>query len=518
MLKLKIISLIIFAGCLSCDLVNLTQISYTLYPANRDAVIGNADPVWIEFSLPVEKQTAEMLFKVQTASDSRNGDLSWQGKRLIFTPQPGWDPGVRYLLSFIGEVKTDDGRKFNISASVPFFSVTNNLPAQLVSSNPVSGGLIGSNNALTFNFSKQMDTAISISDIFILSTGTQFTHEWQNDGTTLVIRPQGSWTPLELYSWTIKTKLKDTQGIELFKEYTGTFLVQNPAAPAPVIASLVPAFNSWESLFEQIPGSVPLTQETGANPQINWIGYKDAIRINFQYATPAPPGPDDPARIDFSSLQKEGVFSIDPPVKGTLHCVKNADGSDACFVYVLDSTERFLKDTNYHIKITRDLKIMEGVPLQADFEGWFTATINDVSVTSIEISNDGNSSYATINSDQFNSYQEHIIEVDDAEHPDYYIIVFTDNFLLNDIDRYTAADKVVLSKIFPVSGVRYDKRNVTYETTTPHRLTIAFETVPNDVGTIFRLFIKGGPDGIVDSNGAYLDNDVFIYFKVKRPN
>ncbi|HEQ71069.1 MAG TPA: hypothetical protein ENN69_01140 [Spirochaetia bacterium] len=277
------ISLLLSGLLFSCSLADLSSFNTQVFPAARDQILAETDAVWIEFSEPVEKEGAEMLFRVLSPSGSHEGDFFWVGTRLVFTPQPGWDRGVRYVLSFQGEVETEGGRRFQVAESVPFFAVTNDLPPLLTGVTPVPGGILGSGDAVTFTFSKEMDVTSSIDDWLNLSPDADITHEWQSAGTVLVVRPRTLWQALALYSWTLKPLLKDSLGIALSREYTGTFLVQNPAAPPPEVASLKPAIVDWEFGFPDT--SYPeLTR--AASTQDAWIGFKDAIRINFLYRIP----------------------------------------------------------------------------------------------------------------------------------------------------------------------------------------------------------------------------------------
>jgi hypothetical protein len=497
-------ALAVLSACLSaCQLVNLNQLSWTTYPDGHDALLGAATPVWIEFSQPLEKTGAELLFKVLSPTGCVSGDLSWQGNRLVFTPRGAYEPGVRYVLSFSGEVLTDDGRRFNVSKAVPFFSVTSGLPARLDASDPASGGLVGSAAALSFTFTKSMNTTLSVADYFSLSPRADFSVEWQNDGTRLVVRPLGRWIPLALYDWTISTGLRDADGIALVREYEGSFLVQNPAAPAPVIASVRPALNSAEEGYP--PAGAALTAGGRLD---DWLSWRDAIRIEF--SVPALPAADDPARIDFATLQK--AFRLSPSVPGSLRCVKTADGRDECFVFAPDPGQRFLMDTVYHLTVTRDLANVEGAAMQGDFEVWFTPDIPAICVDQIVVSNvNFNDVNLTVGKESFNSYIPLDASVLAGYSPDYYTVRFNSDFQIAPADVYDVADQIELTRIFPESGGPYEKRNAALLPGSPPGVTVAYWGVPSANGTVFRLTVKGGPGGVVDSRGSYLPQDVFIY-------
>jgi hypothetical protein len=391
---------------------------------------------------------------------------------------------------------------------VPFFSISSGLPARLAASNPADGALAGGTAPFTFTFTKSMDASISIDDFLSVSPSVEFSQEWRNAGSELVIRPRTQWKPLELLTWRISTRLRDNEGIALQREYSGGFLVQNPAAPAPVIASLQPAIDSWEQRFP------PAGAELGPNERReSWIGRRDAIRINF--LIPDHAAADDPSRIDFASLKK--AFSISPSLRGTLQSLATDDGRDDGCVFLLEPEERFLMDTIYHVKISRELVNMEGAAMQSEFEAWFSADLPPVSVERIIISNvNFHDVNLAVSKADFNSYIEHDASILAGYAPDYYTIEFNNGFLLSAADAYALADKIELTRIFPESGGPYDKRNAVALPGSPPLLTTAFAGAPSASGTVFRLFIKGGPDGIVDAHGSYLPHDVFIYFKLNE--
>ncbi|MBN2353099.1 MAG: Ig-like domain-containing protein [Spirochaetales bacterium] len=504
MSKFITISLATLALMSACELVNLDQLDCSTYPDVPDAVLGEKTPIWIEFSSPVMKSEAELLLKILSPAGNVPGDPSWEGTRLLLTPRSAFEPGVRYVLSFSGEIGTEDGRRFTVSRTVPFFSVSSDLPARLQDSAPPPGGTIGGTAPLTFTFTKAMDTTISADDYFSITPRADFTSEWTDDDTRLVIRPHSHWSPLTLYSWTISAKLRDAAGIALLREYEGSFLIQNPAAPAPVVAALRPALNSAEDRFPPAGGALlPGTRLD------SWIGYRDAIRIEF--SVPDSPGADDPAHVDFASLQT--AFRLSPSVPGSLHCVKTNDGRDECFVFAPDPGQRYRMDTVYHITISRDLANTEGVAMESEFEAWFTPNLPVISVEQIIVSNaDSRDVNLTVKKEDFNSYIELDASVPAGYSPDYYTVVFNDDFHIAPEEVYSLADNIELTRVFPETGGPYEKRNAVYLEGTPPGLTVAFWGVPADYGTVFRLRVKGGPEGVVDSRGSYLPRDVFIYF------
>ena len=173
-----------------------------------------------------------------------------------------------------------------------------------------------------------------------------------------------------------------------------------------------------------------------------------------------------------------------------------------------------MRGIDYHVTVNRDLKNMEGVAMREEFQGWFTADIPEISVERIQVQNADNLGvyYLDLAAGQFNTYTPYACEILPGEDPDYFTIQFSALFDPDADDFYTIADHVTLTKVFPVTGVEYEKRNVLYAGGT---LTVAFQDVPDEKGAVFRLLIAGGPDGLVDQKGAYLEKDVCVYFKIE---
>jgi hypothetical protein len=133
---------------------------------------------------------------------------------------------------------------------------------------------------------------------------------------------------------------------------------------------------------------------------------------------------------------------------------------------------------------------------------------------SVQNANGTGTIYLDLSATDFNSYTPYGFKILPSEYPDYYSIRFSDLFSLDEEDRYTAAQHITLVKIFPGVGVEYEKRNVSLAGGV---LTVAFQEVSRQTASVFRLTVKGGPEGLTDSTGAYLPEDVFIFFVIE-PN
>jgi len=209
----------------SCELINLEQIEYSTYPGSKDAVVGESDlqeAIWIEFSITPNKTSAEDLFSVTSHGLTQDGDFSWQGNRLIFTPVPEWKLARHYVFSFDGELMVEDGRSFDIRCTVPFYGGGISILPQLMFFTPEDGATVAVDTALVLTFSEPMDQQ-SFEEEFSISPNTDFDINW-DAADTVRITPQDQWNNLTQYNWYITDELTDVNGVAVVESYSGSFM------------------------------------------------------------------------------------------------------------------------------------------------------------------------------------------------------------------------------------------------------------------------------------------------------
>jgi len=472
----------------SCFIADFTQLTYTTFPAQKDTIIGADDPVWIDFSMPLIKVEAENNFIVTASGKSCKGDLSWQDDRLIFTPAADWLPGTRYLFQYSGQVETTDGREFTLAVTVPFFSVTAELPPQLLTglTSPASGAQAAPDAVLRFQFDKDMDTALSILDFFSITPQATYLHAWETP-RILAITPLSPWSAYTTYTWSVDTNLTDATGIPLVSSYDGNFIIQNETTPAPVVEGVHPVLPSWEDGFDDSTGA---TLSTTGSRNDSWISFKDAIRIDFE----------NPDQIDLASLQDS--FSLNPYVKGTIHRV--GTDPDIFFVFVPDSGARFLIDTLYKLTISNELENTSGVPMQDDFTVWFKANTEYLAVTSVIF--DQQVAPQTLITD-FNSYAATEINFPPAVPPT--VIRITFDHAIDTAEAASVIQYMEWERVLPGGGP-YGAVDIAKPDS--YNLVVTFDgNFTYEAGNMFRLSIPGGSGGLVLESGAYLQTAFFLY-------
>jgi hypothetical protein len=477
-----------------CDIINLEQIQYSTFPAEREAIVGETDlrqPIWIEFSITPNKTSAEDLFLVTSTTGNQNGDFSWQGNRLYFTPVPQWQKARRYVFSFNGELQAEDGRSFDIRCTVPFYAgEKGNLP-ELMGVTPQNGETVDVGTALILTFSQPIDQE-SFIDEFSLAPNTDYERVWDPTGTIVIITPEDQWNNLTQYNWHISDKLESTDGVKVVQSYSGSFLTQVDDT-APLIQSITAAAPDWITPF---PDRAP--------PDLNNLCYKDAIKIAF-----SEPGIAFCEPVNYQTVQ--GAFHIEPSVVGFIHEI--IDGADTYYVFLPE--EGYVMDQLYHLTIDNTVEDLAGNKMLQNEERWFKpGGIKPIVISDIVLVADSK----TITT--FNSPVPISINVVPAEGRYVFQIHFDPAAFsgFTDPDVQSAvAQAISCTQIAPTTfGLSIYSINWPND----HTLDIGFKGFLESTATKiyrYKIVIPGGATGIVNENGSRLTEDIFIYLEEDGP-
>jgi hypothetical protein len=112
-LRLLLSLAIIFTGC---SFINLTPIGFSTYPGDTNTILaGENTALCVYFDTAMDQLATQKILSVQTAGGTVQGETSWQGDVLQFTPLEPWLPGVRHTLSLEGTIRARDGREEQVS-------------------------------------------------------------------------------------------------------------------------------------------------------------------------------------------------------------------------------------------------------------------------------------------------------------------------------------------------------------------------------------------------------------------
>lgn len=197
-------------------------------PTDAVGNVSSGTSITIGFSTAMDRADVERRFVI---SPDVEGELSWEGNALVFTPTERLTPNARYAVSVVG-ARDAQGNRLGGDVS---FSFTTRVAAQVVKLDPARDqtGVTGKQAAIWF--SRPMDTEATVLTATDVTTGATLagTGTWNEAGTQLTFAFA---RPL-LAGHTIRLQLapgaRDTDGNPVGAAWS--FAVKE--APAPVRTS-----------------------------------------------------------------------------------------------------------------------------------------------------------------------------------------------------------------------------------------------------------------------------------------
>lgn len=476
----------------ACEIIDLTDLSLSTYPSERNQIVLKHDSLWIEFSEDLQKTKAEGFLQVQGPMGLILGDLTWVDRKLRFYPYEPLTNGFRYNFIYQGMVNTHDGRNYQVNLNIPFYAGTNSAQAILSSYTPVSGSITGVFEPIVFNFSKTIDID-SFEQNFSINPSADLDFLWENSNNRVVITPRQKWSNQKLHRWKITRKVTDTEAIPIAMEYSQTFLVQDDVTP-PEILTIQPTSQQSDGSYSPLPG-LGLTDLDNSND------------IYFQFNE----------AINFASLNSS--FSIKPDMDGHIKQISPQE-----FVYVKGSN--FEPEKEYTLTFKEGLNDLSGNAIPEDIIYFFVPAVPEIQVLSVNIKH--NSGNYFVDNPSFNL--QDMIKI----HPPYvYFGVSEPDYSLQfviTLDQSFTEEEVTAKQNF-IQGISCE---TTFPPGTPspflynsnwnasgNILTIMFKDfkIASDSEPIYYHFkILGGSISSANSAGSYLLDNIFFYFNAQGMN
>ena len=205
-----------------CSLISFDNLSVTVWPHNRDAILEAGASPWVEFPDSPDRPSVQRLFSLSAPDGQVSGNFRWEGRRMYFDPAPAFRPGVRHVLPFRGRVTLENGQAFDANEEVPFYVGHRGPGPALVSADPADGAIIGISQALVLRFSSAIDSN-SFSREFDLQPSVEVTVAWDSLKQLAAVSPKDAWTNLATYAWTVGKDLAAPDGTPTGIEYSGEF-------------------------------------------------------------------------------------------------------------------------------------------------------------------------------------------------------------------------------------------------------------------------------------------------------
>jgi uncharacterized protein YkwD len=158
-------------------------------PTETADAVSASSTVSISFSAPMNADDVESNFAISPAVE---GDLSWTGGDLVFTPAERLTPGGRYTISLVGA----HDRLGNVIGGKTNFSFVVQAGAQITKTTPELNGTDVQPDAVEMWFSQPMDVEATTGAFKVLDTSTGAAVPgkltWNEDQTHLAFTPDST--------------------------------------------------------------------------------------------------------------------------------------------------------------------------------------------------------------------------------------------------------------------------------------------------------------------------------------
>jgi hypothetical protein len=450
----------------ACSFVSLEHLTIDTNPAHDGAVLPAGDAVSVAFSIEPDRTSAEHAFKLSSAAGTSAGDFTWTGNGFSFSPVPPLKKGYLWTLSVIGAIKAKDGRSFDVSKSVSFFSGSSSGLMTLDSFSPAQGSTVGTDAALILDFSRAVDPHLFRSN-FILSPSTDYDLAWSADCHSATLSPKPGWRTLSTYAWQVKADLADEAGVPMACPYAGGFVVQAEGT-APALVSVGPALFA-DGRFS--PLSVGLDK----------LGYRDAIYLRFDKEV---------TRESVSAAVK-----ITPAVKGRV-----LQDGPTNFAFVPE--EGFAAGTIYKLCVQSGVADLAGNTMREEYLQWFSPQVVALRVAAIHIA--GDAAISDFGDGYCYGFTPQI--------PDESALVALEfsSPIVDAAQRQRTVVLVSCSSLFP-AALSPELKSAQWVSDTRLELSYAgFSPSTLSKTYYYKLLLPGGVGGIGDGAGGTMEADVWL--------
>lgn len=458
----------------SCALISFDEygVSCSRNPAAR---YFEGERIDFSFNCDVVHYYAEQAVTIKSGNHRYDAEYVWDGRSLSVKPEAGWIRGKPYLVSIDGLMHTENDASFQAYA-VCAFIYGNEADRFFALSLPERRYDTDLQTKLVFSFNKKIEES-QFEKAFSLSPAAEYTTALSDDGKTVVVSPSPNWKMNTTYAWTVK-RLFSSDGFEMQETLSNTFSTkEDPENPA--LAALCP-------VTDMSPDAPWLTDI----PLDKNISEKQAI--GFVFSKP----------MDFDSV-KDAV-SIFPPISG--YMIRCGDSSER-FLFVPE--EHYKSGVEYTLSISVSAQDKNGMPLFEKYIHCFYAADVYLSVVGLLLDADAVSDFSGgciehvfyKNADGDGELTAHIL----------FSHALADDFLTAAANAVTASLLFPFTSSSPVKTAVFWNEDKTRLTVTWTRFTVS----TSDVLSYYRLKIAGGPSGITDGRGGYMEKDICINLLAK---
>ena len=466
-----LVSMVLF---FSCNVISFDEyeVDCSQSPAEK---YFNGEHIGFSFNCDVVRHYAEQAVTIQSGTHRYEAEYAWSGRSLYVKPSGGWIRGKPYQVSIDGLMRTENNASFHVYTICTFIygSEAECFYARALPETQVDADL---QKKLVFTFNKKIEAA-RFEKAFSIFPSAEYSIELSDDERTLTVSPAPKWKPNTTYAWTVK-QLLSSDGWEIQETLSNTFST-NEDAENPALVSLCPVPDT-SSDAEWLTDIALDKHISGKQP------------IGFVFSKP----------MDFDSL-KDAV-SISPSLLG--YMIPSGD-SRTRFLFVPE--EYYKIAAEYTLGIAASAAGENGIPLFEKIVSRFYAADTWLSVVGLSLDADEVSDLSA-------SCIEHALHKNaDGNYELTARIVFS--HAIADDALTAAANAVTASLLFPLTSASPVKTGVFWNEEKT-RLTVTwtrFTVSTDDVRSYYRLKIAGGPAGISDGHGSYMEKDLCITILAK---
>ena len=407
----KVIYIVLVLMCLSCGVVDFSPSdSIKLNPSKYNQVVGEDEEIYIKFGFSPDHSSAQSAFEIQNTDGRISGTFKWNDNTMIFKPEKSLEPAQRYLLKYAGEVIDTSGKEHKYNIYTPFFyQVKKAVKPAVTKINPSDGSTIQAWDRVTFSFSVPM-AMTSFLKGFSVAPEIEYTEEWNEDHTQMIITPKTRWKEHQVYSFTFSETVSSADGISIV-EPKSFCLYCSTGAEVPAVLSVNTALNDGLNYPVLLSG-------------LDGVKNNDAIRITFS----------EPMDVDAT----EDALSISPDIESHTCWV-----DDYNLVLIPDAE---WQSALYSLSINTSAKSRKNLSILNHFEISFTPDVTPLRLINIE----GKAADGFPLS-VFNPNQEIDIDVGDALLPENiytFGFVFNNAFITAD-EKEKICSNIKLKGVFP---------------------------------------------------------------------
>lgn len=472
----KFIPLFAFFVFMSCGFADLRHIGFNVEPGESETVLpGEYSPVILGFDTDMDRQATEGIIKVSADAVMVNGDIRWEGRRMLFVPSAGWAAGTRYTLNVSGLARAKDGRELRLEKCLFFYAINKKAAPCVEWFCPADGESTGTGCDEEFfiaiRFSCAMDR-LSAERAFAIDGigGKKF--EWSDDGTLLKIIPDKNLSPWTDYRWSLKNSARSADGVPLAKAVSARFCTDK------------------DTLLPKVARVYPVLFSGG-----RWLPTGGGIEGDL--------GPNQGIAVEFNKPMSANVHQsirFDPSLAG-----RSEKLSETRYVYIPSRDPE--PGTEYTLIIPVDTKDASGQKIGEEFRLHFTADIPYLQVLSFTA--DG---VPSVSPEDMAGALAVPVDVDG-------VLRFALRFSLpfNLAAKQSVPFKISLTPLFPGTLPPLALRFVTW--LSDDCLRMEWEGLkPGTAGQphYFKLLLPSGRAGIDTGEGMYLKQDLIIYLEAQE--